>query len=235
VTTDVVYGTNPVREALRGRRRVREVLVAERSAGLDWLAGAPITLVSKSRLDATAGTPEHQGIVALVDPYRYVDADEISSSDRPLIVALDEITDPHNLGAVARAAEGAGASGLVIPRHRSAVVTAAVCKASAGAVEHVPIAIVPNLADWLIAVRRPTLWSFAAAVDGVPYDQADLVDGVIIVIGSEGRGIRRRVLAACDGTIGIPMSGRIASLNAASAAGILLFEAARQRKVVTST
>jgi 23S rRNA (guanosine2251-2'-O)-methyltransferase len=235
VTREVVYGRNAVREALRGRRRVHEVLVAEQAAGLEWLTGVEITLASPARLDQVAGSPDHQGVVALADPYPYVDPDAVAAGPRPLIVALDQITDPRNLGAVARAAECAGATGLVMPRHGAAAVTPAVCKASAGAVEHLPIAIVRNLADWLTAARSPSLWSYAATVGGRPYDQVELGDGAILVIGSEGRGVRPRVRASCDGEIGIPLMGRVESLNAATAAGILLFEAARQRKFEPSS
>jgi 23S rRNA (guanosine2251-2'-O)-methyltransferase len=228
--TDVVYGRNAVREALRGRRAVHEVLVTERAAGLDWLQGARISLVSPGRLEQVAGTTDHQGVVALTDPYPYVDPDAVIGSERPLVIALDEVSDPRNLGAVARAAEAAGADGLVLTRHRSASVTPAVCKASAGAVEHLPIAIVTNLADWIVRSRRPALWAYTAVVGGTPHDEVDLADGSIIVIGSEGRGVRQRIRAVCDGTIGIPLHGRTESLNAATAAGVILFEAARQRK-----
>jgi 23S rRNA (guanosine2251-2'-O)-methyltransferase len=229
--TDIVYGRNAVREALRGRRAVHEVLASERAAGLEWLRGPTVRVVSAARLEQVAGTPDHQGLVALVDPYPYADADDLIASPRPLVVALDEVTDPRNLGAVARAAEGAGADGIVIPRHRSASVTAAVCRASAGAVEHLPVAIVTNLADWIISARRPSLWAYAAEVAGTPHHRVDLSDGAIIVIGSEGRGVRPRVKSACDGTIGVPLHGHVESLNAATAAGVILFEAARQRDI----
>jgi 23S rRNA (guanosine2251-2'-O)-methyltransferase len=186
--------------------------------------------VSPASLDERAGSRDHQGVVALADPYPYVDADALLEAERPLIVALDEITDPQNLGAVARSAECAGADGLVIPRHRSAVVTPAVCKASAGAVEHLPIAVVPNLADWLERAKRPGLWCWAAAADArQAYTEIDLADGCVVVIGAEGKGVRPRVRAACDGLVRIPLGGRIESLNASVAAAVLLFEAVRQR------
>ena len=150
--------------------------------------------------------------------------------ERPLLVALDEITDPHNLGAIARSALCAGADGLILPRHRSASVTAAVCRASAGAVEHLAIAAVPNLADWLVRSRRAGLWSYATDADaGDRHVDADLADGTILVIGSEGRGVRPRVRAACDGAVRIPIQGPVGSLNASVAAAVLLFEARRQR------
>jgi len=228
---EAIYGRNPVREALRGRRRVHRVLATERAAsGADWLHGAPLRLAGTAEVAALAGSEDHQGFAAEVDAYPYADAAGLASGERPLLVALDEITDPHNLGAIARSALCAGADGLVLPRHRSASVTAAVCRASAGAVEHLPIATVPNLADWLVRSRRPGLWSFATDADaGDRHVDADLADGVILVIGSEGRGIRPRVRAACDAAVRIPIEGPVASLNASVAAAVLLFEARRQR------
>ena len=226
-----IYGRNPVREALRGRRRVRRVLATERAAsGADWLRGAPVTIVGAGEVAALAGSEDHQGFAAEVDPYPYADADGLAARERPLLVALDEITDPHNLGAIARSALCAGADGLILPRHRSASVTAAVCRASAGAVEHLAIAAVPNLADWLVRSRRAGLWSYAADADaGDRHVDADLADGTILVIGSEGRGVRPRVRAACDGAVRIPIQGAVGSLNASVAAAVLLFEARRQR------
>ncbi len=141
------------------------------------------------------------------------------------------MTDPHNLGAVARVAECAGADGLLTTRRRSAAVTAAVCRASAGAVEHLPVAQVENLADTLIRSRRPGLWSYAAAGDAERrFDQHDYRDGTLFVMGSEGRGVRPRVRSACDEAVSIPMAGRIESLNVSTAAAVLLFEAVRQRR-----
>jgi 23S rRNA (guanosine2251-2'-O)-methyltransferase len=228
---ETIYGRNPVREALRGRRRVRRVLATERAAsGADWLRGAPVTVTGAAEVAALAGSDDHQGLAAEVDPYPYADADELAAGERPLLVALDEITDPHNLGAIARSALCAGADGVVLPRHRSASVTGAVCRAAAGAVEHLPIATVPNLADWLVRSRRPGLWSFATDAEaGDRHVDADLADGAILVIGSEGRGIRPRVRAACDAAVRIPIEGPVGSLNASVAAAVLLFEARRQR------
>ncbi len=236
--SEVVYGRNPVAEALVGRRRVHELLGTER--GLAALGPLPATAppsrtVTPARLDEVAGSRDHQGVVARVDPYPYVDPDALLERDRPLIVALDEITDPQNLGAVARSAECAGADGLVIPRHRSAVVTPAVCKASAGAVEHLPIAVVPNLADWLERAKRPGLWCWAAAAEGPQtHTGVDFADGAVLVIGAEGKGVRPRVRGACDGLVRIPLQGRIGSLNASVAAAVLLYEAVRQRQAAAA-
>lgn len=234
MSEDVVYGRRPVREAVRGRRRVHEILVVERvGATLDWLAevDVPVRVVDRAAVGEIAGSGDHQGIAARVEPFAYDDPDRLVEGESPLIVVLDGVTDPRNLGAVIRTAEGVGADGVVVPRHGSAVVTATVAKASAGAVEHLPIAIAPNLADWLQRVKRPGLWSYAA-VAGAPvvYSDADLRDGCILVLGAEGSGIRPRVRRACDTEIGLPMAGSVASLNVAVAAGVLLFEAVRQRR-----
>ena len=152
--TDVVYGRRPVFEALRGRREVGQVWCTARSReSLDWLPER-VSVEPSERLGARAGSEEHQGVVAEVAPYPYAGAAEVLGGERPLVVALDEVTDPHNLGAVARVAECAGAGGLVMTRRRSAAVTAAVCRASAGAVEHLRIARVENLAEFLLDARR---------------------------------------------------------------------------------
>jgi 23S rRNA (guanosine2251-2'-O)-methyltransferase len=231
VAADLVYGLNPVREALRGRREVLRVWCSERvRAANEWVPEAA-RVETFEQLAERAGSDDHQGIVAEAAPYPYADPDELLAGDRPLLVALDEVTDPHNLGAVARVAECAGADGLLTTRRRSAAVTAAVCRASAGAVEHLPVAQVENLADTLIRSRRPGLWSYAAAGEAERrFDQHDYRDGTLFVMGSEGRGVRPRVRSACDEAVSIPMAGRIESLNVSTAAAVLLFEAVRQRR-----
>lgn len=228
---DLVYGTHAVREALRGRRQVLRIWCTRRAGEQhQWLPGEAI-VESGERLDALAGSDDHQGLVAEVEPFVYADPGQLLGRERALVVVLDEVTDPHNLGAVARVCEGAGADGLLITRRRSAAVTAAVCRASAGAVEHLPIAIVDNLADTLLRARRPGLWTYAADSEADrPYDAHDYRDGTLFVLGAEGRGLRPRVRAACDATAAIPMRGRIESLNVSTAAAVLLFEATRQRR-----
>jgi 23S rRNA (guanosine2251-2'-O)-methyltransferase len=227
---DVVYGRRAVREALRGRREVRQVWCAPGLAEtLDWL---PVDAreAAPAQLSQRAESPDHQGVVADVSDYAYADPEALLAAERPLVVALDEVTDPHNLGAVARVAECAGADGLLITARRSARVTPAVCRVSAGAVEHLAVARVDNLADLLLRARRPGLWTYAAAADSAtPHDRADYRDGAVFVLGAEGRGIRRRVRAACDQAVAIPMRGRVESLNVSTAAAVLLFEAVRQR------
>ena len=232
MTRELVYGRNAVREALRGRREVLEVWASERAmAALPWLADGPRTHVRREReLTEAAGTSDHQGVVAWAEPYRYADAWELASAERPLLACLDQVTDPRNLGAVARCAAGAGATGVVVPAHGSARVTAAVCRASAGAVEHVPVAVVPNLARYLADIKGPQLWAYAAAGDaGATLWQTDLTGGVALVFGAEGRGVRPLVRRTCDASVAIPLADGVESLNVSVAAALLLYEARRQR------
>jgi 23S rRNA (guanosine2251-2'-O)-methyltransferase len=214
---EVVYGRRPVEEAKRGRRRVIRVWTTD-----DLAAG---------ELSRLAGSPDHQGIVAEVEPYPYADPAAVLAPADALVVALDQVTDPHNLGAVCRSAEAAGASGVVIPVRRSAAVTAATCKSAAGAVEHLPVARVPNLADWLAQAKDSGAWIYGAASEAAAtYTDADLGGKLVLVLGSEGRGLRRRVAEACDLLVSVPTRGRIGSLNVSAAAAVLLFEAVRQRR-----
>jgi 23S rRNA (guanosine2251-2'-O)-methyltransferase len=232
VTRDLVYGRNPVREALRGPREVLEVWVTERAAAsLDWLAEGPRPRVKREReLNEAAGSTDHQGVVAWCEPFGYADAWELAASPEPLLCCLDQVTDPRNLGAVVRSAAGAGATGVVLPAHGAAVVTAAVCRSSAGAVERLPVAVVPNLARYLGEVKRGDLWIFGAVGDGAkPMWETDLAGGVALVFGAEGRGLRPLVRKTCDELVSIPMQGAVESLNVSVAAAVLLYEAKRQR------
>jgi len=213
---DVVYGRNAVAEAERGRRRVHRV----------WRAPD----VDGAELARLAGSPDHQGVVAEVDPYPYADPASLLGAPDALVVALDQVQDPRNLGAVCRAAEVAGAAGVVVPARRAAAITAAACKASAGAVEHLAVARVRNLAEWLGEAKRAGAWVYGASA-GAPtrYDSIDWGGRTVLVLGGEGKGIRPRVEGMCDATIAIPQRGRVGSLNVAAAASVLLFEAARRR------
>jgi 23S rRNA (guanosine2251-2'-O)-methyltransferase len=234
VTSEVVYGRRPVREALRGPREVLEIQATERALKADpWLreeSSVRVQIKPERELTAAAGTSDHQGVVARAEPYRYADAYEIAAGPAPLLACLDSVTDPRNLGAVCRSAEGAGASGIVLPAHGSARVTAAVCRASAGAVEHLPVAVVKNLARYLGEVKGPALWVWAAAgeADTTMWD-ADLSGGVALVLGAEGKGLRPLVRRTCDAAVAIPLDGRVESLNVSVAAALLLYEARRQR------
>lgn len=235
MTRELVYGRRPVREVLRaGRRQVLELLATERALAAEpWLREAPglrLQVVPERRLNETAGTKEHQGVAAFCEPYRYADAYELAGGEHPLVVCLDQVTDPHNLGAVARSAEGAGASGVVVTERNAARVTAAVCKASAGAVEHLPVAVVVNLGRYLEEIKGPQLWAWAAegGAETAVWD-ADLATGAALVFGAEGRGLRPGVRRACDDAFAVPLAGAVESLNVSVAAGVALFEAARQR------
>jgi 23S rRNA (guanosine2251-2'-O)-methyltransferase len=233
---ELVYGRHPVREVVRaGRRGVLELVVSERALAAEpWLketAGLRVQVRPEAALTAAAGTRDHQGVVAFCEPYRYADAWELAGGERPLVVCLDGVTDPHNLGAVCRSAEGAGATGVVVPEHNASRVTPVVCRASAGAVEHLPVAVVVNLARYLGEVKRDDLWVWAAAEDAeTPLWSADLSGGTALVLGAEGKGVRPGVRRACDAALSIPLVGQVESLNVSVAAGIVLFEAARQRR-----
>ena len=221
----IVYGRNAVREALRGRRTVQRVFATERAAREVWLGGVETHTADPWQIEERAGSPDHQGICAEVGPYPYVDADSVLEAPDALVLALDEVQDPQNVGAVARVAESAGCSGLVLPERRSADVTPAVCRASAGAVEHLPIAQVGNLATWLEkAKQREGLWVYGAeATASVPYDRPDYSGRVILVLGSEGRGLRPRVAETCDQLVHLPVRGQVGSLNVATAAAALVY------------
>jgi 23S rRNA (guanosine2251-2'-O)-methyltransferase len=234
VTPDQVYGRRAVRELLRGPRQVLELWATERAlAGESWLRdleGVRVQVKPERELTAAAATRDHQGVFARAEPYRYADAWELARSERPLLVCLDRVSDPRNLGAVCRSAEGAGATGVVLPEHGAARITPAVCKTSAGAVEHLPVAVVTNLARYLTEVKGPDLWVFAADAEaGASLWETDLSGGAAFVLGAEGRGLRPLVRRACDAQVSIPLAGQVASLNVSVAAALLVFEARRQR------
>ena len=230
---EVIYGIRPVLEALRSRRReVFEVFVATESAEVAeaaHTAGVPVKNVPRPRIEEFARGSAHQGIAARVGPYPYSELNEILTTPVPLIVVLDGVIDPRNLGAVLRAADGAGASGVVIPKDRAVGVTAAALKASAGASEHVPVARETNLRRAIDRIKEAGVWVYAAEVGGTIYTEQDLSGSVALVLGSEGRGLRRHVREGCDGAVSIPMLGVVGSLNVSVAAAVLLYEARRQR------
>lgn len=230
---EIIYGIRPVVEALRSRRReVHEVLDAAGSEEISAEArkyGVQLKEVPRSRIDELARGGAHQGVVARVGPYPYSGLDEILSTTEPLVLVLDGVTDPQNLGAVLRVADGAGASGVVIPKDKAAGVTAAAAKASAGASEHVRVARETNLRRAIDRMKKEGLWVYAAKAGGTAYTDMDLAGPVGLVLGSEGRGVRRLVREGCDGTVSIPMLGAVESLNVSVAAAVLLYEARRQR------
>jgi 23S rRNA (guanosine2251-2'-O)-methyltransferase len=235
VTREQVFGRRSVREALRGaNREVLELWATERALkGEEWLretARPRVQVKLERELSDAAGTRDHQGVLAWCEPYRYADAYELAAGERPLLACLDQVSDPRNLGAVCRSAEGAGASGVVMPAHGSARVTPVVCRASAGAVEHLPVAVVTNLARYLEEIKGADLWvAGAAGESGTPMWQTDLSGGLAFVFGAEGKGLRPLVRRTCDLQVAIPQLGQVESLNVSVAAAVLLYEARRQR------
>ena len=237
-------GRNAVTEALEAGRRIDKVFVADGSAdrSLAYLAakakeqGAVVVYTDRRKLDAMSQTHAHQGIIAQAAAHEYSTLDDIlenaqSRGEAPLIVLCDELTDPHNLGAILRTAECVGAHGVVIPKRRSVGLTATVAKASAGAIEYMPVARVTNISAAIDELKDRGVWVFGTAADGdTPLYQADLKGPCAIVIGSEGTGMSRLVAQKCDFKVSIPMKGRISSLNASAAAAILLYEALRRRE-----
>ncbi len=214
--SELIYGRNPVAEARRGRRRVLREWTREE--------------VGDQELERLCGSPDHQGIVAEVEPYPYADPGALLGDPQALVIALDQVQDPRNLGAVCRIAEQAGCAGVVLPRHRAATVSAAACKASAGAVEHLSIARVRNLADWLGEAKQQGAWIYGADASAATRGwEPDLTGRVVLVLGAEGSGLRPRVADGCDVLVSIPRLGKLDSLNVASAAAVLAFEAVRQR------
>jgi 23S rRNA (guanosine2251-2'-O)-methyltransferase len=245
----VLYGRNPVREALRGRRAatVEDVWATPSAAREPWLSGVPVRRASAQEIERRCASTAHQGVCAGAGAYPYASARELLSAPDPLLVALDQVQDPQNLGSICRTAECAGVSGVAICERRAAVVSPAVCKASAGAVEHLCLARVRNMADFLAEAREAGCWCYGASAerrdqrepDGsargrvpppVAYDSPDYRDGgVVLVLGSEGAGLRPRVAAGCDELIALPLLGRISSLGVGAAAAAILYEILQSR------
>ncbi|MEA4926055.1 MAG: 23S rRNA (guanosine(2251)-2'-O)-methyltransferase RlmB [Syntrophomonadaceae bacterium] len=236
-------GVNSIMEALRGKRKVHKIYVQEGRGGkrIEELLrfaqkkGVFWQYVDKQRLDAMYAISNHQGIVAQVDTFAYSSLDEILEQaalqgKEPFILMLDGIEDPQNLGSIIRTAECAGIDGVVIPRHSSAEITAAVARASAGAVEHMPIARETNLVNCIKQLQEKGLWIVGADMDGKEYFECQIPRPTALVIGGEGKGIRKLVRQNCDMLVSIPMMGLISSLNASVAAGLVIYEAVRQKR-----
>jgi 23S rRNA (guanosine2251-2'-O)-methyltransferase len=242
---DLVYGIHPVREALRGgRRRPLELFLArdghaqrlEELTAAAAAAGVPVRRRERGDLDRLAGHPHHQGALLRVEPFAYAELDELlaawrASGRRALLLLLDGITDPHNLGAILRSADAAGCQGVVVPKDRSCPVTPTVDKAAAGALAHLPLCQVTNLARTIEELKRERIWVYGLAGEAGSGDlyRTDFTGDVALVVGSEGEGLRPNVRKHCDGLLAIPLHGGVASLNASVAAGVALFEAVRQR------
>jgi 23S rRNA (guanosine2251-2'-O)-methyltransferase len=218
---DLLFGRNPVREALRGPREVRRIW-ASTGAARDF-PGADVA--GGEELERRCGSTAHQGVCAEVSAYAYADPAGLLAGEAPFVVVLDNIEDPQNLGAICRTAECAGVDGVVIPERRAAEVTPAVAKASAGAIEHLRIARVRNIADFLADAKAAGCWCYGAAASGRPYREVDFAGGRALVIGAEGRGLRPRVAAACDELVALPLRGRVEALNASAAAAVLIYAA----------
>lgn len=236
----IIYGKNSVMEALSSGKEINAVFV-QKGVALGNIVlearrrGAIVKDVSAEKLTALAGTSKHGGVAAELCAAEYSTIDDILSVSAekgtpPFIVIADEIEDPHNLGAIIRTAEAAGADGVVIPKRRSASLNSTVFKTSAGAAAWIKVARVSNLVDTIKALKKNNIWVYGMEADGTPYNKTDLTGGIAVVIGSEGFGLGRLVRESCDGVLSLPMNGRINSLNASVSAGIIIYEAVRQRQ-----
>lgn len=239
---DMVAGRNAVMEALKGSRSVNKLMIANGSTegsikeiiAVAKEKGINIQYWDRSKLDSIARGIRHQGVLAQVAPVQYAELEDIlqvakDRNEPPFIVLLDELEDPHNLGAILRTADAAGVHGVLIPKHRSCPLSATVAKTSAGAVEHVPVARVGNLVQTIKKLKQEGLWVAAADMDGKDYYDTDLTGPLLLIIGSEGQGVGRLVKEQCDFVVRIPMVGKINSLNASVAGSILMYEAMKQR------
>ena len=239
---DMLAGRNAVMEALKGSSRINRLMVADGSSegsireliAVAKEKGVPVQFLERSKLDSMAKGIRHQGVLAQVSPVEYVELEDILSKARekqedPFIILLDELEDPHNLGAILRSADAAGAHGVLIPKRRSCPLSATVAKTSAGAVEHVPVARIGNIVQTIKALKEEGLWVAGADMDGKKYYEADLTGPLLLVVGSEGQGIGRLVKEQCDFIVRIPMLGAINSLNASVAGSVLMFEVTKQR------
>lgn len=240
---DMVAGRNAVMEALKGSRSVNKLMIANGSTegsikeiiAVAKEKGVNIQYWDRSKLDSIARGIRHQGVLAQVAPVQYAELEDIlqvakDRNEPPFIVLLDELEDPHNLGAILRTADAAGVHGVLIPKHRSCPLSATVAKTSAGAVEHVPVARVGNLVQTIKKLKQEGLWVAAADMDGKDYYATDLTGPLLLIIGSEGQGVGRLVKEQCDFVVRIPMVGKINSLNASVAGSILMYEAMKQRR-----
>jgi len=239
-----IEGRNAVIEALRSGVNIDKVFIAKGEvdstlkhiAGTARSSGAVVVEADKRKLDSMSQTGSHQGVIAVAAFAEYVTIDDIlntarKKNEKPLIVICDEISDPHNLGAIIRTCEATGVHGIIIPKRRSAGINATVTKASSGAVFHVAISRVTNITSAIKELKKAGVWIFAAAMDGdIELWESDFTEATALVIGSEGTGISRLVLENCDHKVKIPMSGKLSSLNASVSAAVLLFETVRQRK-----
>ncbi len=239
---DIIIGRNTIMEALRAGRDLDTLYVSrgEHTGSVGKIislckdAGVSIKEVDSKKLDYMCGNANHQGVIAYVAAHSYATVDDIfevaeERGEKPFIIICDEIEDPHNLGAIIRSAECAGAHGIIIPKRRCATLSYTVAKTSAGAIEYMPVARVSNLSATIDDLKKRGVWIYGADMQGQNWCQTDLRDSIALVIGSEGNGLGRLVREKCDFIVSLPMKGQINSLNASVAAGILMFEVTRQR------
>ena len=243
LSEDILLGRNAVREAIKSGRSINRILIAEGSHGgsiseiINLAKERHLVLqsISTDKLDTLCGGQRHQGIAAYAAPVDYVELDDIlnlakNRGEDPFLILLDELEDPHNLGAILRTADAVGAHGILIPKHRSCPLSSVVAKTSAGAVEYVPVARIGNVAQTLEGLKKQGLWVAGADMDGTEnYYEANLTGPIVLVIGSEGHGVSRLTKEACDFIVKIPMRGKVNSLNASNAAAILAYEILKQR------
>ena len=238
----LIEGRNPVIEAIKNDREIEKILVNKDSKegsikkiiAIAKEKSIVIQNVDRHKLDEMSESHSHQGVIALTAEYKYYELDEIleiprSKGEDPFFIILDEITDPHNLGSIIRTADAVGAHAVIIPKRRSVHITPVVAKASAGAVEYVPVCIVTNIVNTINTLKENGLWIAAVDMDGKTFYEQNLSGALALVVGSEGKGISRLVKKNCDFTVSMPMSGNVSSLNASVAGGILLYEVYRQR------
>ncbi len=245
IREDVIAGRNPVIELLKSEKEVEGIYIEKgemkgsivRIIAMAKERKIPIKEVNGLKLDSLTSHANHQGVAAITAAYSYSSVEEIISSageEAPFIIIADEIEDPHNLGAIIRTAEAAGAHGIIIPKRRGVGLTAIVAKTSAGAAQYLPVARVSNLASTIDDLKKKGLWVYAADMDGEPWCSVDYSGGVALVVGSEGSGVSRLIKEKCDFIVSLPMKGKINSLNASVAAGIVMYEISRQRLKIKS-
>ena len=239
-TQQIIYGKNAVSEALNSDKEIDTVFIQKGTAAGGIVSAAKrrgivVKDVSEEKLSALAGTSKHGGVAAELCACEYASLEDILAVSKekgaaPFIVIADEIADPHNLGAIIRTAEAAGADGVIIPKRRSASLNATVFKTSAGAAAWIKVARVSNLVDTIKLLKKHNIWVYGMEADGEPYDKTDFSGGVAVVVGSEGFGLGRLVRESCDAVVSLPMKGRVNSLNASVSAGILMYEVVKHRK-----
>ncbi len=240
IKQQIIYGKNAVSEALSSDKEIDTIFIQRGASVGNIIAtakkrGVVVKDVSEEKLSSITGTQKHGGVAAELCACTYAELEDIldvsrEKGSKPFIIIADEIADPHNLGAIIRTAEAAGADGVIIPKRRSASLNATVFKTSAGAAAWIKVARVSNLVDAIKTLKKHNIWVWGMEADGSPYDKTDFKGGTAIVVGSEGFGLGRLVRESCDGVLSLPMNGRVNSLNASVSAGILMYEVVRQRK-----